>query len=84
MRAVGGREDVAFVHRLADADGDCFLADRDVQEAGQFAGAETLLDLLLEAPDQEHLAHEVAQRVLAERAFLLDLRHGFGSVRFAA
>ena len=42
-------------------DGDGLLADRDVQEARQLAGAEPLLDLLLEAPDEQHLAEEVPQ-----------------------
>jgi hypothetical protein len=48
-----------------------------VKETGQLAGAETLLDLLLEPPDQEHLAQEVAQPLLREAAscFALDLRH---------
>jgi len=31
-----------------------------VEEAGQLAGAEPLLDLLLETPDHQHLAEEVA------------------------
>ena len=63
--------------RVADADRDRLLADRDVQEAGQLAGAEPLLDLLLEAPDQQHLAQEVAQPLLGQRSlrFPLDLRH---------
>ena len=75
VRAVGRREDVALLHRLADADRDGLLADRDVQEARELACAEALLDLLLEAPDEEHLAQELAQRLLVEGAFLLDLRH---------
>ena len=58
VRAVRGGEDVAVLERLADADRDRLLADRDVQEARQLAGAEPLLDLLLEAPDQQHLAEE--------------------------
>ena len=71
------REDVAVLHRLADADRGRLLADRDVQEAGQLAGAEPLLHLLLEAADQQHLAEELAQPVLRERrALLLDLCHG--------
>jgi hypothetical protein len=32
--------------------------------------------MLLEAPDEEHLAQELTQRLLVEGAFLLDLRHG--------
>ena len=84
VRAVRRGEDVALLHRLADADRDGLLADRDVQEARELAGAEALLDLLLEAPDEEHLAQELAQRLLVEGAFLLDLRHCAGSVRFAS
>ena len=76
VRAVGRGEDVAVVHRLADADRDRLLADRHVQEPGQLAGAEPLLDLLLEAPDQEHLAQELAQPLLGQAPFRLDLRHG--------
>jgi hypothetical protein len=79
---VGRREDIALLHRLADADGDGLLADRDVQEARQLARAEPLLDMLLEPADQEHLAEEPAQRLLVQGAFLLDFRHGSGSVRF--
>ena len=76
VRAVRGREDVAVLHRLADADRDRLLADRDMQEAGQLAGAEALLDLLLDVPDQEHLAEELAQAFLREPGPLaLDLRH---------
>jgi len=73
-------EDVTVVQRLADADRDRLLADRDVQEARQLAGAEALLDLLLEAPDQEHLAQELAQALLGERPFSLDLRHGLSVI----
>ena len=58
---------------------DGLLADRDVQEAGQLAGPEALLDLLLEAPDQEHLAEEIAELVLGQAPFRarfpLDLGH---------
>ena len=44
-------------------DGRRLLADRDVQEPGQLARAEPLLDLLLEAADQEHLAEEAAKHL---------------------
>ena len=81
--AVGRAEDVAVLHRGADPDLGGLLADRDVQEAGQLAGAEALLDLLLEPPDQEHLAQEVAELVLGKGALLLDLGHGL-SVRSRA
>ena len=71
MRAVRGRDHVVLLERAADADRDGLLADRDVEEAGQLAGAEALLDLLLEAPDQQHLAEELAQLLLGERPSLL-------------
>ena len=66
VRAVRRREDVAVLHRAADADADRLLADRDVQEAGQLAGAEPLLDLLLEAADQQHVAQELRQLLLRQ------------------
>ena len=76
VRAVRGGEDVAVLHRLADADRDRLLADRDMEEARQLAGAEPLLDLLLDVPDEEHLPEEVAQAFLGERPPLtLDFRH---------
>src|SRR4029079_18213433 len=56
--------------------GDRLLPDRDVQEPRQLARPEPFLDLLLEAPDQEHLAEELAQPLLGERSPLaLDLGH---------
>ncbi len=82
MRAVRRGEDVAFLHRLADADGRRFLPDRDVEEARQVAGAEPLFDLLFEAADEEHLPQEVPQNLLVQDAFLLDLGQSSGSVRF--
>src|SRR5207249_3528112 len=38
--AVRRGEDVAVFHRAADTDADRLLADRDVEETGQLAGAE--------------------------------------------
>ena len=71
-----GGEDVAVLHRLADPDCDRLLADRDVEEPGQLARPEALLDLLLEVPDQEHLPEKLAQPLLGERSPLaLDLCH---------
>ena len=61
VRAVGRRDHVALLERAADADRDGLLADRDVQEPGQLAGAEALLDLLLEPADEQHLPKEVLQ-----------------------
>ncbi len=60
MRAVGRGDDVAVFERAAHSDRDRLLADRDVKEAGQLAGTKALLDLLLEATDEKHLAKEVA------------------------
>src|SRR5437763_4655 len=65
-------------------DGDGLLADRDVQEAGKVAGAKPLLDLLLEVPDEEHVAEELAQRLLGDRLFLLDLGHDRRQCTFCA
>ena len=62
--------------RAADADGARLLADRHVEESRQLAGAEPLLDLLLEAADEEHLAQDVAQVALRERRLRLNLCHG--------
>ena len=56
MRAMRRADRVAVLERAADADGDRLLADVGVEESRQVAGAEALLDLLLEAPDQQHLA----------------------------
>ena len=61
VRAVGRRDHVALLERAARAHRDRLLADGDVEEAGQLAGAEALLDLLLESPDEEHLPKEVLQ-----------------------
>lgn len=76
MRTVGGSDDVSLLERAADSDGDRLLTDRDVQEAGQLAGAKALFDLLLEPSNQQHLAEELAQIRVRERPFLLHLRHG--------
>ena len=43
VRAMGRREDVAVLHRAADADRDGLLADRDVQEARAARPRETAL-----------------------------------------
>ena len=59
--AVGRGDDVFARESRAHARGDGLLPDRDMQEAGELAGAEPLLDLLLEAPDEQHLPEEAAQ-----------------------
>jgi len=74
VRTMRRGDDVAVAERTADADGAGLLADRDVEEAGQLAGTEPLLDLLLEAPDKEHFAQDVLQIHLREARALLDLR----------
>src|SRR5919202_1799333 len=43
--------------------------------APTLAGAEALLHLLLEAPNQQHLAEELAHLRVRQRALFLDLRH---------
>ena len=75
LRAVRRREDVAALHRAADADADRFLADRDVQKAGQLAGAEPLFDLLLEATDEQHVAEELRELLLRELVLLRHASH---------
>ena len=83
VRAVRGGDHVAVLERPADADGTRLLPDRNVQEPGQLTRAEPLLDLLFEAPNQQHFAQNVLQLVLAQRGLLLlHLCHG-RSVRFA-
>ena len=54
---------IVALERGAHARGSRLLADRDVQEPRQLAGAESLLHLLLEAADQEHLAEEAAEHL---------------------
>jgi hypothetical protein len=47
-----------------------------MEEARQLAGAEPLLDLLLEAADEEHLAQDVLEVTFREARALFHLRHG--------
>ena len=61
VRAVRGGDDVVLLERLADADRDRLLADRDMKESGQLTGAEALLHLLLETADEQHLPQELLQ-----------------------
>ncbi len=67
VRAMGRRDHVVGSQRGTDAAGDRFLANRDVEEARQLTCAEALLDLLLEAPDHEHLAKQLAQASVGQR-----------------
>jgi len=46
-----------------------------MQEPGELSRAEALLDLLLETPDEQHLSEELAQEILGDGTFLLDLGH---------
>src|SRR5579862_108968 len=75
VRPMGGGEHVAVLHRVADADRDCLLPDRDMQEPRQLAGPKPLLDLLFEAPDQQHLAEKAAQPLVRQHPPFLDLCH---------
>ncbi len=76
MCAMRRRHDVALFERAADADGDRLLPDCDVEEAGEIAGAKSLLDLFLEPSDEEHLAEKVDEPLSGEHLpFLLDLGH---------
>src|SRR5207248_11779680 len=74
-RAMRRGHDVPLLERAAHADRHRLLADRDVQEARQLARAEPLLDLLLEAADEQHLAEAIAEILLRERLPLLQLGH---------
>ena len=76
VRTVRGGDDVALLQRAADSHGHCLLADRHVEEPRQLARTEALLDLLLEAPDEQHLAEELAQQLGRERPLPLYLGHG--------
>ncbi len=76
VRAVSGGDDVAFLERSTDADSDCFLADRHMEESRQLACSEALFDLFLEAPDEQHLAEELAQQLGRDRPLPLHLGHG--------
>ena len=76
VRSLGDRVPVGAVRRgdhvlqpqrRADARGDGLLADADVQEAGELARPEALLDLLLEAPDQQHLPEELVEPLVRKR-----------------
>ena len=55
-----GGDHVAVLERAADADCHRLLADGDVEESRELSGAKPFLDLLLETPDQQHLAEEIA------------------------
>src|SRR6266542_1746444 len=78
--AMSRGDHVALLERAADTDGAGFLADGHVQEAGQLAGAEALLDLLLEAADEQHLAQRVEKVALRECRLRFHLRHGAQSM----
>ena len=60
----------------ADPHGDRLLADRDVEEPRQFAARKRSLDLLLEAPDEQHLAEELAAAFSESAPFLSTLATG--------
>jgi hypothetical protein len=76
VRSVRRGDDVAVLERAADAHRARLLADRHVEEAGQLAGAEALLDLLFEAADEEHLPQHVLQVTFRQARSLLLHRHG--------
>ena len=61
VRPMRRGDHVAVLERAAHADRHGLLADSDVEEAGQLAGAEALLHLLLETADEEHLPKELLQ-----------------------
>ena len=56
--AVGRDDGIVWAECLHGADGDRFLADVQMQEAADLAGAVQLRALLLEAPDAQHLVQQ--------------------------
>jgi hypothetical protein len=84
---VRGGDHVSLLERAADTDSDGLLPDRDVEEAWQLAGPEALLDLLLEASNEQHLAEELPQKLGRDDPFSLHLGHvrqsRLGRVRIA-
>src|SRR4051812_2091801 len=80
VRAVGGADDVLVAKRAADTDRDRLLADTHVQETGELARAEALLDFLLETPDQKHLREELDQSLARQARLRRDgVRTGRGA-----
>src|SRR5262249_7865245 len=75
VRAVGGSDHIAVLERAAHADGGRLLAERHMEEPGQLAGPEALLDLLLEAADQEHVPVELEQELARDLALAFNLGH---------
>ena len=80
---VGRGDDVTLLERAADPHCDGLLADRHVEEAGKLAGSETLLHLLLETADEQHLPKEVLQ-ALRRRGLPLFLEGCQGDDKLAA
>src|ERR1700730_7432313 len=77
MLAVSGDDVVLVVEGRNSADGDRLLASVEMAEAGDFAAAIHLGDLVLEAPDQNHPPIEVHQLGLINRQ-----QSTFGDVLF--
>ena len=75
VSAVGRRDHVVVGESPANTDGNCLLADRDVEETGEVAGPESLLDLLLESPDQQHLPQEGEKLLAGQTLPLRDSSH---------
>jgi hypothetical protein len=80
MGAVRGGHEVALFERAADADRDCLLTDAGVQEAGEVTGTETLHNLLLEAPNEQHLAQE-PEELLMRQASVSGHRSALATIR---
>jgi hypothetical protein len=66
VTAMRARDVVVFGERLADADGNRFLADVEVREPRHQRASVEVVDALLEEADRHHLAIEAHQLVLAD------------------
>src|SRR5688572_13422655 len=78
MAAVRAGDVVVRAKRLADADGNRFLADVEVRQARHQRARIEIVDALLEQPDGNHLPVQADQLLLAdvERRLLCRLRRG--------
>ena len=69
MLAIAGDYIVVLAHRGDGADANCLLPDVQMTEAPNFSKAVGFRRLLFEAPNQQHLAKEINERL----AILLEL-----------
>jgi hypothetical protein len=74
VTAVGARDVVVAAKRLADADGDGFLADVEMSEPWHLRASVELVDALLEGADPLHLLVHPQRELSAD----VGRGHGFG------